>query len=201
MAEKKEKMLNELVYIQSNLKAPKDNYNSFGKYKYRTAEAILEAVKPLLAEVNCTLTISDDIIVVGNRIYVKATATFKTSKGEITQTTAFAREAETKPGMDVSQVTGSASSYSRKYALNGLFCIDDNKDADALNTSKEYTQPATAQPQQAEDINHVLAEISSCATTGELKAIWAKYPLMHSDAKFTGAMTARKDQILKNGKS
>ena len=132
--------MKELVKIQSELKAPKGQFNSFGKYKYRSCEDILEAVKPLLAKQNVTLTIADDIVLVGDRIYVKATATLTNSAGEKEVTTAYAREEEAKKGMDGSQVTGAASSYARKYALNGLFCIDDNKDADATNThGKEGT--------------------------------------------------------------
>lgn len=122
-----------LIHIQGELKAPKSQENKFGGYKYRSCEDILEAVKPLLKKEKVTLTISDDIVEVGGRVYVKATATL--SDGEDTiSTTAFAREAETKKGMDDSQITGSASSYARKYALNGLFAIDDTKDADATNT-------------------------------------------------------------------
>ena len=127
------KNLNEaLVSVQSKLKAPKGQYNSFGKYKYRSCEDILEAVKPLLAEVGCTLRISDEIMQVGERIYVKATAVFSNGDAQYA-VTALAREAETKPGMDAAQITGAASSYARKYALNGLFCIDDTKDPDAMN--------------------------------------------------------------------
>lgn len=147
MAEKT-KAVSELVYIQSNLKAPKGQRNTYGGYNYRSCEDIMEAVKPLLKEVNCTLTVSDDIIQVADRIYVKATATLRTSSGEEFKNTAFAREALSKKGMDESQVTGAASSYARKYALNGLFCIDDTKDADALNTSKEYTQHSPQSTQQ-----------------------------------------------------
>lgn len=145
MATKKEENLNELVFIQSNLKAPKSQRNTFGGYNYRNCEDIMEAVKPLLKEVNCTLVVSDDIVQIGDRIYVKATATLRTPNGTEYQNTAFAREALTKKGMDDSQVTGAASSYARKYALNGLFCIDDTKDADSLNNAPSFTQ----QPQQS----------------------------------------------------
>jgi len=115
-----------LIEIQQTLKAPKDKYNSFGKYKYRSCESILEAVKPLLGE--STLTLTDEIVEVGGRIYVKAIAKFVDEKETIV--TAFAREPAEKKGMDESQITGTASSYARKYALNGLFLIDDTKDAD-----------------------------------------------------------------------
>ena len=144
-----------LAMIQAKLKAPKDQYNSFGKYKYRSAEGILEAVKPLLKEFNCILWITDEMVEVGGRVYVKATACFTTTElsgwfgplkdliGPL-KVSAYARESETKTGMDASQITGAASSYARKYALNGLFAIDDTKDADALNTSPDYTKPAPA---------------------------------------------------------
>ena len=137
-----------LLYIQAKVKAPKNLYNSFGKYSYRNAEGILEAVKPFLDEMKCTLTISDEIVVIGGRIYVKANATlWDTEKIDVIAVSAYAREAETKKGMDDSQVTGTASSYARKYALNGLFLLDDTKDADtdeyAKQTGKEVTDKVT----------------------------------------------------------
>lgn len=120
-----------LTKIQQELKAPKSKRNSFGNYNYRSCEDILEAVKPLLAANLCSLTLDDDVLCVGSRIYVKATATLTDhAEGATISTHAFAREAETKKGMDESQITGTASSYARKYALNGLFAIDDTKDAD-----------------------------------------------------------------------
>ena len=125
--------MKELNTIQSLLKAPKDQYNKFGNYKYRNCEDILEAVKPLLFSQSCTLTISDEIVMIGTRYYVRATATIKNANGETETATAYAREDESKKGMDASQITGSTSSYARKYALNGLFCIDDTKDSDSLN--------------------------------------------------------------------
>lgn len=123
-----------LAKIQSTLKAPKSQYNSFGKYYYRNCEDILEAVKPLLAEAKATLTIGDELELVGNRYYVKATVRFIDLETDAqVMNTAYAREDDTKKGMDDSQITGASSSYARKYALNGLFCIDDTKDADATN--------------------------------------------------------------------
>lgn len=139
--------MKELIMIQQGLKAPKGNYNSFGKYHYRSCEDILEAVKPLLAEQSCTLVIADDIMMIGERFYVKATATLTNSQGKEVVATAFAREQETKAGMDSSQLTGATSSYARKYALNGLFCIDDTKDADTMDNTNEGHAPA-AQPKQ-----------------------------------------------------
>lgn len=124
-------MNKKLMNIQSELKAPKGQYNSFGKYKYRSCEDILEAVKPVLAKHGCTLTISDSIELIGDRFYVKATATLHDIDSDKSiSVTAYAREAQDKKGQDSSQVTGATSSYARKYALNGLFCIDDAKDAD-----------------------------------------------------------------------
>ena len=143
--------MKELMSIQKSLKAPKNQYNRFGGYAYRSAEDILEAVKPLLAKEGCTLTITDDIVMVGSRIYVQATATLKNANGETEETTAYAREPETKKGSDESQITGAASSYARKYALNGLFCIDDNKDSDVTNThgaNVAMTSQQTGQTQQ-----------------------------------------------------
>jgi len=128
--------MKELIKIQSELKAPKNQYNSFGKYKYRSCEDILEALKPLLKENKCFLTISDEVVLVGNRIYVKATATISSADVKV-ENTAFAREPENQKGMNDAQITGSASSYARKYALNGLFCIDDTKDADVTNEHKK----------------------------------------------------------------
>ncbi len=122
-----------LSKIQSLVKAPKGQVNKFGNYKYRSCEDIVEAVKLVINPLGYYLTITDEIVSIGERIYVKATATL--SNGEHTYTaSAYAREEETKKGMDAAQITGSASSYARKYALNGLFAIDDTKDADATNT-------------------------------------------------------------------
>lgn len=146
--------MNKLQIIQHKLKAPKGQYNSFGKYKYRSCEDILEAVKPILNEVGCTLTLSDDILLIGDRYYIRATATLRDSEtgSVITLAYANAREDEEKKGMDGSQITGTASSYARKYALNGLFCIDDTKDADtdeyANQTAKKHTPAPTPQPTQ-----------------------------------------------------
>lgn len=141
--------MKELNIIQTKLNAPKDKFNKFGNYAYRSAEGIMEALKPLLKETECSLTIADEIVVIADRIYVKATATLTNPSGESVSTTAFAREEASKKGMDSAQVTGATSSYARKYALNGLFCIDDNKDPDTeeyANQQKE-SKPAPA-PQQ-----------------------------------------------------
>ena len=125
--------------IQHKLKAPKGQYNSFGKYNYRSCEDILEGVKPLLKEHNLALLIDDEIVQIGERYYVKAIAKI-TDGREIVSATAYAREPDTKKGMDESQITGATSSYARKYALNALLCIDDTKDADTMDNSKKPVQ-------------------------------------------------------------
>jgi hypothetical protein len=134
--------MKELTEIQSQLKAPKNQFNSFGKYKYRSCEDILEALKPLLFAQKCHLTITDDIINIGERYYIKATASLSNGTEKI-EVSAIAREAADKKGMDDSQITGTASSYARKYALNGLFLIDDTKDADATNDHGKATTTPT----------------------------------------------------------
>ena len=132
--------MEKLTKIQSELKAPKKQYNSFGKYNYRSCEDILDALKPLLAKYNASVTIADDIVLIGTRFYVKATAVFTDNEtGKTASATAFAREPESKKGMDESQITGTASSYARKYCLNGLFLIDDTKDADTDENRNEQT--------------------------------------------------------------
>lgn len=150
--------MSKLLEIQQRLKAPKSQYNNFGKYKYRSCEDILEAVKPILKEVGCTLTLSDEIVEKGGRFYVMATAWLR---GEDTdeRTTGYARESESKAGMDASQITGTASSYARKYALNGLFCIDDTKDADTDEYANQTAKPTPApakKEKQILDSNHPL---------------------------------------------
>lgn len=158
-----------LIEIQKELKAPKGQYNSFGKYKYRNCEDILEAVKPLLAARDLFITLNDDIIAVNERYYVKATATIFDNEGkEIAHTTAYAREEESKKGMDGSQVTGASSSYARKYALNGLFAIDDTKDSDTTNkgdkqeeTTIKFTEPET--PAADNDID-LIEGLKACDT-------------------------------------
>lgn len=127
-----------LLYVQQNLKAPKGQYNSFGDYHYRSCEDIQEALKPLLAEVKAVLLLTDEIQQIGDRFYIKAAAVFQdTESDQKIVNTAYARETESRPKMDAAQLTGSCSSYARKYALNGLFCIDDAKDPDTLNNGAD----------------------------------------------------------------
>ena len=145
-----------LSNIQSELKAPKSQYNSFGKYSYRSCEDILEAVKPICKNNKAVCTINDEIVLVGDRYYVKATAwLIDTESGERINNIAYAREEDEKKGMDGSQVTGASSSYARKYALNGLFAIDDTKDSDATNKGEDkpktsVKQEKSEQPKQAQ---------------------------------------------------
>lgn len=143
--------MKELIEIQKELKAPKGNYNSFGKYKYRSAEDILEAVKPLCHKNGCTLKLYDDVVFIGSRFYIKATAVLKNEAREEELVTAFAREDDAKKGMDGSQITGTASSYARKYALNGLFCIDDTKDAD---TDEYHKQTSIEQKKKSNELSY-----------------------------------------------
>ena len=151
-------MVDKLMRIQAKLKAPKGQRNTFGNYNYRSCEDILEAVKPLLAEEGCTLTLSDEIELIGDRYYIKATATLKSDKEEI-QVSAYAREEQAKKGMDSAQVTGATSSYARKYALNGLFCIDDNKDPD----TDEYTKQKKKAQESAKAEENITAEMEKNA--------------------------------------
>ena len=205
--------MKELIAIQSELKAPKSQFNKFGGYKYRKAEDILEAVKPLLNKQKCTLTITDDIVMVGNRIYVKATATIKNEKGECETTTGWAREEETKKGMDGSQITGASSSYARKYALNGLFAIDDNADSDTTNNGQHQeaqqqtqAQHPTAQAAQAvqqpatpqyhtNDLNEGLAYLSRCVTKDNLIWVVQTYKPLTVNPHFMQAVSAKKKQL------
>lgn len=198
--------MKELISIQSELKAPKTQFNKFGGYKYRKAEDILEAVKPLLAKQKCTLIITDDVVLVGNRIYVKATATIKNEKGECETSTGWAREEETKKSMDGSQITGASSSYARKYALNGLFAIDDNADSDATNdvqhqaAQQQAAQVAPAQQSttpkyHTNDLNEGLAYLSRCVNKDNLVWVVQTYKPLTASPQFMQAVSAKKKEL------
>lgn len=180
--------MKELVIIQGLLKAPKNQVNKFGGYRYRSAEDILEAVKPHLQANNCYLTISDEIVEVAGRVYVKATVTITNSEGVHISTTALAREEENKKGMDCSQITGSTSSYARKYALNGLLCIDDTKDADAINTHDKELQ---------EDVNidTLIQQVENLTTYEQLKALWDANSKYDTQKKLSKAIAARRKTL------
>ena len=136
-------LFKKLTRIQNELKAPKSQKNTFGNYSYRNCEDILEAVKPLLLAENVSLKISDEVVLIGDRFYIKATASLE-SENQFLNNTAFARECDHKKGMDDAQLTGATSSYARKYALNGLFLIDDTKDADSMDNSAQTGEPEKA---------------------------------------------------------
>ena len=199
--------MKELIAIQSELKAPKSQFNKFGGYKYRKAEDILEAVKPLLAKQKCTLIITDDVVLIGNRIYVKATATIKNEKGECETTNGWAREEETKKGMDGSQITGASSSYARKYALNGLFAIDDNADSDTTNDGQHQEAQQQTQTQQSSaqqtsypqyhpnDLNEGLGYLSRCVSKDNLLWVIQHYQPLCSNTQFMQAVSAKKKQL------
>lgn len=162
-----------LFKIQQSLKAPKGQYNSYGNYKYRSCEDILEAVKPWLKEENCILSLQDEVMVIGERYYIKASVELTDLEtNEVVTNTAFAREEEAKKGMDGSQITGTASSYARKYALNGLFLIDDTKDADTDEHAKQTGfAEKKATPKQIELIRQI-AEAQGKTLKEEVVKAW-----------------------------
>lgn len=224
--------MKELIEIQSRINAPKTRRNEFGKYNYRNAEDILKAAKPILKELGCFLIISDEVKEVGSpytyntqqtkngqssasayngtRVYVEATVTLFNSDGESLQVKASAREEVAKAGMDAAQVTGAASSYARKYALNGLFAIDDGVDADQLNNNAQYTQQPQQFPPQVNangesliDIfnAYALPAIEQAHTKEELTRIYNDYQQLHTMREFISALTARRKKLgTKNSK-
>ena len=141
-----EALFKALIWIQQNLQAPKSEYNSFGKYNYRSLESILAALKPLLAQQHCGIRFADDVVEHGGRTFVRSTLYFFNDKGESISTTAEAEHSATKTGMDSAQITGAASSYARKYCLNGLFAIDDTKDPDSNVYVQQTQEPIKKTP-------------------------------------------------------
>lgn len=174
--------MKELVKIQSAINVPKNQFNDFSKFFYRNVEDILLAVKPLLLENECTLKLSDDIVMIGDRFYVKSTATITNSSGEAESATALAREETARKGMSGEQLTGSASSYARKGALGGLFCLDDNKDMDSVDRTKES----------------IIEQISKAENKVELIQIYNNNLDYANDTDIMQAFTERKKQ-LENG--
>jgi len=163
-----------LLQIQNELKCPKNLYNKFGNYSYRSAENILENVKPLCIRHSVVLVLDDEIQTLGTRYYVKATATlYDAETGEKISNSAYAREEENKKGMDGSQITGSCSSYARKYALNGLFCLDDVKDADSMDNSEETKKASTkyATNEQIEAIKKLNIDFNKMLAHFEINTI------------------------------
>jgi hypothetical protein len=184
---------NTLAEIQAKVKAPKGQFNSFGKYAYRSAEDILESVKQVVNPLGFSISLSDTIVMIGDRFYVQATATLTNGKETYTAT-AFAREEESKKGMDGSQVTGASSSYSRKYALNGLFALDDTKDSDATNThGKEETKPMSMNMQSWTD------GLNACKTIEQLQALYRqKESIIIANKEVLALFTAKKLSLTQN---
>ena len=175
--------IEKVVSVQRDLKAPKGQYNKFGKYRYRSAEDILNSVKPLLASVGLVLTLEDEVFLIGARYYIKATAVLTDGTQKLVKS-AYAREDEVHKGSDGAQITGAASSYARKYALNGLFCIDDTKDADATNDG-------TAQAnnnQHEERVQLAIQEVDNAKSRKSLTDIWNNYSDLQADARFSQAV-------------
>lgn len=173
-----------LKEIQQQLKAPKNQKNSFGNYNYRSLEDILEAVKPILGRLNLSLTISDEVVNVGTRYYVKAVAKLWQDSKVIAENTAYAREAESKKGMDESQITGATSSYARKYCLNGLFAIDDNKDRDVTEGDDSQAR--------AEEVISPIDKLVEDSKDAGLKPVWKDYLTKY---KVYGLRDLTKEQI------
>lgn len=174
MADNQKIVFDKLVRIQSRLKAPKNQKNTFGGYNYRSCEDILEAVKPIANELDCIVLLSDEVVMVGDRFYIKATATLADSaSGQTIENTAYAREPQDKKGMDASQVTGTSSSYARKYALNGLFAIDDTKDADTDEHHKQ-TEPKKDAPKPVAKPAPDAKPQNNKASEEQVKKIWAQ---------------------------
>lgn len=194
--------MEELIKIQSELKAPKNKYNSFGKYSYRSCEDILEAVKPLLKKHGCYMTITDDVFVAGDRFYIRATVSLVNKDGKSVIGVGLAREDKSKAGMSESQITGTASSYARKYALNGLFLIDDTKDAD----TDEYKVENEARAKKSKKDNSAIsiispltaaiAECNAAKNKDELMAVWNNHADLHSDKDFMLAMSTKKKEVV-----
>lgn len=194
--------MEELIKIQSELKAPKNKYNSFGKYSYRSCEDILEAVKPLLKKYNCCMTITDDVFVAGDRFYIRATVTLVNKDGKNIIGVGLAREDKSKAGMSESQITGTASSYARKYALNGLFLIDDTKDAD----TDEYKVESDAKAKKAANpsggiaasaLEIAIAECNAATSMEALMQVWNSHPDLSKDKDFLLAMSTKKKEFQK----
>jgi hypothetical protein len=192
--ENKKTLHQKLVEIQQNLKAPKGQFNEFGNYKYRSCEDILEAVKPLLKEREMLISIQDEMIQLGERYYIKSTVEVTDGK-EIKTTTAYAREPQSKKGMDESQITGASSSYARKYAINGMFAIDDTKDADTQdNTEKPETQDNTEKPNPIEIITKKIEQCDNIEKLNKMEE-WVKKSVKNS-APFLKQIEKKRDKLI-----
>ena len=190
LGEPRKRLYVALGFIQANLNAPKDLRNSFGGYNYRSCESILKAVKPLLHNTATTLVMNDEPCVIGDRFYIKSTATLSNGECEVSAT-GYAREDLAKKGMDGAQLTGATSSYARKYALNALFAIDDSKDSDATNKHKTDKDSV---------ISEALSEILNATTVAQVKAVYNKYlsldaSLCGKNGKIYKAVIARGEEL------
>lgn len=193
------KTTHSLAEIQAKVKAPKGQYNSFGKYKYRSAEDILEAVKQVVNPLGFSITLNDEMVNLGERYYVKATAILSNGT-EIYAASSFAREEESKKGMDGSQVTGASSSYARKYALNALFALDDTKDSDATNTHGKSEEKPDVKPLEKKSDDMVLESwkmaVNKCNTKDELLALYnAKKDRIDGNVDIKALFTTRNLQL------
>lgn len=192
------KVYQSLKQIQSELVCAKSLFNKFGGYYYRSAEAILESLKPLLDKYSCVITIDDSIETIGNRYYIKATATLiHIEDNSSVKTTAYAREEESKKGMDGSQVTGASSSYARKYALNGLFCIDDAKDSDYTNTGQKAAKTATNEAKADDNplLDMAMSDAANAYSLEALKEVWNNHSGLHHVQKFRDIVNKRKSEL------
>jgi hypothetical protein len=186
---------NDLAIIQAEVQAPKNKFNSFGKYAYRSAENIIEAVKPIINPKGYHLILSDEMVIIGERYYIKATATI--SNGEQSYSaTSYAREPEEKKGMDSAQISGTTGSYSRKYALNGLFALDDNKDSDATSTETKPNVVVAEITLTKDEETELINSLNACSELGHVKELWnnldPKYQAINHVRKL---ITNRKNQL------
>lgn len=193
--------MKELIEIQTRLKAPKSNeakgQNGRVIYKYRSCEDILESLKGLLKELKCTITVTDEVVLVGNRIYIKATATLTNENGDTQSTSAFAREPEQLATMNQAQVTGATSSYARKYALNGLLAIDDTKDADTVHDEQPVAQPTQPQEMTAQEYIrvYIVPEIEQAQTAEDLTKVFNQYVMYQGVPEFMSALSNRRKAL------
>jgi hypothetical protein len=172
-----------LQKIQQEIKAPKEQKNNFGNYKYRSCEDIFTALKPLLKKHNSTLFVSDELVNIGDRFYIKATASFRGGDSQV-DTVGWAREELSKKGMDGSQVTGASSSYARKYALNGMFLIDDTKDSDATNDGQHANFPNTFEDKVCEAFNEDVKETNDKENNKKLEELLLKLNAVESEEEY-----------------
>ena len=186
---------NDLAIIQAEVQAPKNKFNSFGKYAYRSAENIIEAVKPIINPKGYHLILSDEMVIIGERYYIKATATI--SNGEQSYSaTSYAREPEEKKGMDSAQISGTIGSYARKYALNGLFALDDNKDSDATSTEIKPNVVVEEIILSDDERIELINSLGACTELGHVKELWNNLdPKYQAIKQVRNLVTTRKNQL------